>query len=140
MRKFPRTFPSTAPDSPASHDRDNQHARAGDGYRCTPLTGKSYVRARIMHTTTIAVSSTQTVSRAPRAGEGSLPGAIATRSGRLFQLSGGWYFTTREKVTLGPFPVPEKAEVAVTDFLAFIRSAPPHVVNVFKRGRTPLAS
>lgn len=89
---------------------------------------------------TMTASSAQTVTHVPRAGEPPLPQTLSARSERLFQLSGGWYFTTREKVTLGPFPAPEKAEVAVTDFLSFMKTAPRHVVNVFKRGATSRAS
>ncbi len=72
------------------------------------------------------------VSKLPRAGEETVPGVITTRNSRLFQLADGWYFSTREKVTLGPFPAPEKADAAVADFLMFIKSAPPRVINVFK--------
>jgi hypothetical protein len=79
------------------------------------------------------------VSQAPRMGEQIPSAAIAARKDRLFQLSGGWYFTTREKVTLGPFPAPERAEAAIADFLAFITSAPPRVINLF-RGRQGLST
>ena len=74
------------------------------------------------------------VSNLPRAGEETVPRVIAARNSRLFQLADGWYFSTREKVTLGPFPAPENAEAAVADFLAFLKSAPPRVINVFKGG------
>jgi hypothetical protein len=75
---------------------------------------------------------TPQVSCLPRAGEKTVTEVITSRHDRLFQGFGGWYFSTREKVTLGPFPAPEKAEAAVADFLMFIKSAPPHVINVFK--------
>ncbi|MFZ2208272.1 MAG: DUF6316 family protein [Porticoccaceae bacterium] len=68
-----------------------------------------------------------------------MPGVITTRNSRLFQLADGWYFSTREKVTLGPFPAPEKAEAAVADFLMFVKSAPPRVINVFKGGQAARA-
>ncbi|MGB5097086.1 MAG: DUF6316 family protein [Porticoccaceae bacterium] len=77
------------------------------------------------------------VSYLPRTGEQAVPEVITARNSRVFQGSGGWYFSTREKVTLGPFPAPEKAEAAVADFLMFIKSAPPRVINVFKGGRRP---
>ncbi|MGE3295735.1 MAG: DUF6316 family protein [Porticoccaceae bacterium] len=81
------------------------------------------------------------VSYLPRAGEQAMPEVIAARNSRLFQNSGGWYFSTREKVTLGPFPVPERAEAAVADFMMFIKSAPPRVIHLFKGGsRPPMAS
>lgn len=80
------------------------------------------------------------ISQAPRAGERVPSAVIAARNDRLFRLSGGWYFSTREKVTLGPFPAPERAEVAMADFLAFITSAPPRVVNLFKGGRQSAVS
>lgn len=81
------------------------------------------------------------ISHLPRAGEPAVPEVITARNSRLFQDSGGWYFSTREKVTLGPFPAPERAEAAVADFLMFIKTAPPRVINVFKgRRRRPAAS
>ncbi|MFP5414157.1 MAG: DUF6316 family protein [Gammaproteobacteria bacterium] len=72
----------------------------------------------------------------PRTGEQAVPEVITARNNRLFQGSGGWYFSTREKVTLGPFP-PERAESAMADFLVFIKSAPPRVINLFKGGQRP---
>ncbi|TAL03759.1 MAG: hypothetical protein EPO03_10975 [Porticoccaceae bacterium] len=75
---------------------------------------------------------TPQISFLPRTGEGTVHEVITSRHDRLFQGSGGWYFSTREKVTLGPFPAPEKAEAAVADFLLFIKSAPARVINVFK--------
>ncbi len=72
------------------------------------------------------------ISFLPRAGERTVHEVITSRRDRLFQGSDGWYFSTREKVTLGPFPAPEKAEAAVVDFLLFIKSAPLRVINVFK--------
>ena len=80
---------------------------------------------------------TPQISYLPRTGEGTVHEVITSRRDRLFQGSGGWYFSTREKVTLGPFPAPEKAEAAVADFLMFIKSAPPRVINLFKGGQRP---
>jgi hypothetical protein len=81
------------------------------------------------------------VSYLPRAGEQAVPEVIAARNSRLFQNAGGWYFSTREKVTLGPFAAPERAEAAVADFMMFIKSAPRRAVNLFKGGsRPPMAS
>lgn len=77
---------------------------------------------------------TPQVSYLPRAGEKTVSEAITARHDRLFQGSDGWYFSTREKVTLGPFPAPEKAEVAMADFLMFIKNAPSRVIKVFKGG------
>ena len=74
------------------------------------------------------------VSHQPRAGEKTVPEVVTARNSRVFQNAGGWYFSTREKVILGPFPAPERAEAAVADFLMFIKSAPPRVINVFKGG------
>lgn len=77
----------------------------------------------------------------PRTGEQAVPEVITARNNRLFQGSGGWYFSTREKVTLGPFPAPERAESAMADFMMFIKSAPLRVINLFKGGlRSPSAS
>lgn len=86
------------------------------------------------------MTSAPRISHAPRAGEPSAVEAITARTDRLFQLSGGWYFSTRERVTLGPFPASERAESAVADFLAFITSAPPRVVKLFKGRQKPSAA
>lgn len=77
------------------------------------------------------------VSHQPRAGEKTVPEVVTARNSRVFRNAGGWYFSTREKVILGPFPAPERAEAAVADFLMFIKSAPPRVINVFKGGLRP---
>ena len=68
----------------------------------------------------------------PRAGE--LPGnpLAAGRSSRIFRLPNGWYFSTREKIALGPFASAEKAESGIADFLDFLRQAPDHVRRLFR--------
>lgn len=81
------------------------------------------------------MTSDPSISQVPRAGEPGAVAAIAKRTNRLFQLPGGWYFNTREQVTLGPFAAPERAEVALADFIAFITSAPPRLIALFKRRR-----
>lgn len=37
-------------------------------------------------------------------------GPIPYRTGRFFVVDSQWYFSTREKLDLGPFPTKEKAE------------------------------
>ena len=106
--------------------------------RAAAIRSTHTIRAMIMATTEALAPQ---VSHLPRAGEQAVPEVITARNSRLFQGSGGWYFSTREKVTLGPFPAPESAEAAVADFMMFIKSAPPRVINVFKgRLRPPPAS
>ena len=92
------------------------------------------IQAMVMATTETLASQ---VSHLPRAGEHAVPEVVTARNSRVFQNAGGWYFSTREKVILGPFPAPERAEAAVADFLMFIKSAPPRVINVFKGGQRP---
>ena len=40
------------------------------------------------------------------------------QSDRLFTIDGRWFFSTREKTTLGPFARRNEAEAAVSDYIA----------------------
>lgn len=53
------------------------------------------------------------------------------RSERFFKLADDWYFTTREGVTMGPFGSHDLAKAAVSDFISFISSASPKIVQAF---------
>ena len=81
-------------------------------------------------------AQTEMISRA-----GEQPGnpLVAGRSSRIFQLPNGWYFSTREKIALGPFTSAEKAALGIADFLDFLREAPDHVRRLFRAERTLVA-
>lgn len=64
---------------------------------------------------------------------------IPLRSDRFFKLADSWYFTTRENVTLGPFESRELARAAVDDFIAFIETASPKIVEAFTSTNTQQA-
>lgn len=78
-------------------------------------------------------------SATPRAGE--LPGNqfAASRSNRVFRLPNGWYFSTRERIPLGPFTSADRAEYGIAEFLHFLNEAPEHVRNLFQRNRFSVA-
>lgn len=66
----------------------------------------------------------------------SAPEKPALRSERFFKLADDWYFTTRENVTMGPFESQEGAKSAVDNFVDFIKTASPKVVQVFLGDQT----
>ncbi|MFZ5654930.1 MAG: DUF6316 family protein [Pseudomonadota bacterium] len=72
-----------------------------------------------------------TISQPPRSGEHPACELLRARSNRVFRLPNGWYFNTREQVSLGPFASPERAETAIGEFLGFLHEAPVHVRKLF---------
>jgi len=52
---------------------------------------------------------------------------IPSRSSRLFQNDGYWYYNTREGVAIGPFDTQGEAEMGISDFIDFITHASPSV-------------
>ncbi len=67
-----------------------------------------------------------------RAGEA---GSIPNRHDRLLQRAGYWYYTTREGVDIGPFDSCEDAQVGVNEFIEFINSSEPKMVDILKQYR-----
>lgn len=87
--------------------------------------------AREIEDTTMSLEHDLSISEQPRAGEYPAGGLLGARSNRFFRLPNGWYFNTREQVSLGPFGSPERAEAAIGEFLGFLREAPAHVRRLF---------
>lgn len=52
-------------------------------------------------------------------------GPVPFRSGRIFNVSGLWYFATREGENHGPFATRQEAETAVVDMIRAIKAAEP---------------
>lgn len=56
----------------------------------------------------------------------------ATRRSRFFQVDGYWYYSTREKVNIGPFDSLQDAERGASAFIEFVMHAEPDVVESLK--------
>lgn len=58
---------------------------------------------------------------------------LPIRSGRFFKLANYWFFATREGPAMGPYDALEQARDAVGDYVEFINSASPRVLNLFTK-------
>jgi hypothetical protein len=61
-----------------------------------------------------------------RAGEN---GNVPNRANRFFNVSGEWYFSTREGAPMGPFDDRREAEQGLFDFLEFMALAEPKMLS-----------
>ncbi len=66
-----------------------------------------------------------------REGDGGSTAPI--RSDRFFKVNGEWFFNIREGETLGPFHSKDEAEGALANFLEFIDSANPKMLEDYFR-------
>lgn len=57
------------------------------------------------------------------------------RSKRIYKEGEYWYYSTREKVNIGPFDTYSEAEAGVGEFVDFIIHAEPSVVETLARYR-----
>ncbi len=62
-------------------------------------------------------------------------GSVPNRNDRVLEKSGYWYYTTREGVDIGPFDTATDAEVGVSEFVNFICTSQPRVLDVLKQYR-----
>ncbi len=60
-------------------------------------------------------------------------GVTPIRQERVFQKDEYWYYKTREGATIGPFDSREYAEEGVDEFVAFISSANPKVLETLSQ-------
>lgn len=58
--------------------------------------------------------------------------ANVSRSNRYFRLGEGWYFSTREGATLGPYDTQQLAENAVSDYVEFVKDMRPSARRILK--------
>lgn len=49
---------------------------------------------------------------------------VTRRPSRVYEEDGGWYFTTREGMPMGPFDSESEAKQGLNDFIEFIQLAP----------------
>lgn len=68
-----------------------------------------------------------------RQGEQSTHKRVPVRGSRFFKLSDNWYFTTREHTSMGPYDSFEMAEKGAGDYVEFVSSATPHMLDVLAR-------
>lgn len=59
-------------------------------------------------------------------------GSIPDRTGRFLQKGGYWYYTTREGVEIGPYDLPQDAELGVGEFINFIGESEPDIIEMLK--------
>lgn len=59
-------------------------------------------------------------------------GSIPERTGRFLQKEGYWYYTTREGVEIGPYDLPQDAELGVGEFINFIGESEPDIIEMLK--------
>ncbi|RLA40813.1 MAG: hypothetical protein DRR06_15015 [Gammaproteobacteria bacterium] len=68
-----------------------------------------------------------------REGEKGTLARVPVRGSRFFKLADNWYFTTRENTSMGPYDSFEMAEKGADDYVEFVSTATPHMLDALAR-------